>query len=112
MPNTELGHIIVAGKDAERLAAASVKKRKNLSWKRWVKRLDAYFERLDALISPDLIIIGGGISKDHAEFLPRLKTRPEVVAAELLNEAGIVGAARAAAIDAPASPVRRRRRAS
>lgn len=107
VPNTELGHIIVAGKDAERLAAASVKTRKDLSWKRWAKRLDAYFERLDALISPDLIIIGGGISKDHVKFLPRLKTRPEVVPAELLNDAGIVGAARAAAIDGPTESRRR-----
>ena len=92
VPNTELGHIIVAGKDGERLAAASVKARKMLTWKAWSKRVNAYLERLDQLVSPDLIIIGGGVSKDHARFLPRLKARAEVVPAQLFNEAGIVGA--------------------
>jgi polyphosphate glucokinase len=96
VPNTELGHIIVAGKDAERLAAASVKTRQMLTWKKWSKRVNAYLARLESLVSPDTIIIGGGVSKDHEEFIPRLRTSAEIVPAALLNEAGIVGAAVAA----------------
>jgi polyphosphate glucokinase len=96
VPNTELGHIIVAGKDGERLAAASVKTRQTLTWKRWSKRVNAYLARLESLVSPDTIIIGGGISKDHEKFIPRLRSSAEIVPAALLNEAGIVGAAVAA----------------
>lgn len=106
VPNTELGHIIVAGKDGERLAAASVKARKMLTWKAWSKRVNAYLDRLDQLVSPDLIILGGGVSKDHAKFLPRLKARAEVVPAQLFNEAGIVGAAQAARAADPGRPRR------
>jgi len=97
VPNTEFGHIVVAGKDGEKLAAASVRTAKRLSWKAWSKRLNAYIARLESLLSPDLIIIGGGISKDYAEFLPRLRARAEVVPAQLYNDAGIVGAALATA---------------
>jgi polyphosphate glucokinase len=96
VPNTELGHIIVAGKDGERLAAASVKTRQKLTWKKWSKRVNAYLARLESLVSPDSIIIGGGVSKDHEEFIPLLRSSAEIVAATLLNEAGIVGAAVAA----------------
>jgi polyphosphate glucokinase len=98
VPNTEFGHIIVSGKDGEKLAAASVRTAKHLSWKAWSKRLNAYLGRLEALLSPDLIIIGGGISKDYARFLPRLRIRAEVVPAELFNDAGIVGAALATSL--------------
>jgi len=98
VPNTEFGHIIVAGKDGEKLAAASVRKRDGLGWKVWAKRLDAYLARLEALMALDLIIIGGGISKDNAHFLPRLRARAEVVPAQLLNDAGIVGAGLATAV--------------
>jgi polyphosphate glucokinase len=97
VPNTELGHIIVSGNDGEKIAAASVKEREDLSWKKWSKRVDAYLARLESLVSPDTIIVGGGVSKDHAHFLPRLHARAEVVPAELFNDAGIVGAALAAA---------------
>ncbi len=93
VPNTELGHIIVAGTDGEKLAAASVRTSHDLSWKAWTRRLNAYLDRLESLLSPDLIIIGGGISKDHARFLPRLRGRAEVIPAMLFNDAGIVGAA-------------------
>lgn len=99
IPNTELGHIIVSGEDAERLAAASVRTASDLSWKAWSKRLNAYLDRLESLLSPDLIIIGGGISKDHARFLPRLRVRAEVIPAQLFNDAGIVGAALATGAD-------------
>lgn len=97
VPNTELGHIIVSGADGEKLAAASVRTAQALSWETWSGRLDAYLARLESLLSPDLIIIGGGISRDHAEFLPRLHARATVVPAQLFNDAGIVGAALATA---------------
>ena len=97
VPNTELGHIEIDGKDAERIAADSVRERKELSWKKYAVRVETYLRRLDALIWPDLIIIGGGASKKAEQFLPYIDVRPKVVAATLQNEAGIVGAALAAA---------------
>ena len=97
VPNTELGHIEIDGKDAERIAADSVRERKELSWKKYAIRVETYLRRLDALIWPDLIIIGGGASKKADQFLPHIDVRPKVVAATLQNEAGIVGAALAAA---------------
>jgi polyphosphate glucokinase len=97
LPNSELGHLVIDGKDAEKLAAAVVRTRKRLSWKRWAADVNEYLGRLDGLLSPDLFIIGGGVSKDSRRFLPRLKVRAEIVPAQLLNEAGIVGAALAAA---------------
>jgi polyphosphate glucokinase len=96
VPNTELGHLQIRGKDAERRAAESVREREGLSFKQWAKRLNEYFAALEALLWPDLIVVGGGISKKSAKFLPRLETRADVVPAQLLNEAGIVGAALAA----------------
>ena len=97
VPNTELGHIEIDGKDAETQAADSVRVRKELSWKKYAPRVEAYIRKLDALMWPDLIILGGGASKKADKFLPLIKVRPEVVPAQLLNEAGIVGAALAAA---------------
>jgi polyphosphate glucokinase len=101
IPNTELGHIEIDGKDAETLAADSVRERKGLSWKQYAGRVEKYIRRLDALIWPDLVILGGGASKNADKLLPHLDVRPEVVAATLLNEAGIVGAAVAAAEGRP-----------
>jgi polyphosphate glucokinase len=97
VPNTELGHLQIDGKDAEHRAAESVREAKNLTWEQWAKRLDTYFQHLEALFSPDLIIVGGGVSKKSDKFLPLITTRVEIVPAQLLNEAGIVGAAVAAA---------------
>ncbi len=97
LPNSELGHLVIDGKDAEKLAAAVVRTRKRLSWKRWAADVNEYVGRLDGLLSPDLFIIGGGVSKESRRFLPRLQVRAEIVPAQLLNEAGIVGAALAAA---------------
>lgn len=97
VPNTEFGHIIVAGEDGEKLAAASVRTDQGLSWETWAERLNAYLTRLECLIAPDVIVLGGGISRDHAEFLPRLHARAELVPAQLFNDAGIVGAALATA---------------
>ena len=92
-PNAELGHIEIRGKDAESRASANARVRRKLSWAKWAVELDEYLHRIDALLSPDLIIIGGGISKEAERFLPRLTVRPPIVPAQLQNEAGIVGAA-------------------
>lgn len=96
VPNTELGHIEIRGKDAERRVAPSVREKKGWSWKKWARRLDEYLQRLNGYLSPDLIIIGGGISERHDKFLPLLTLETRVVAAHLENDAGIVGAALAA----------------
>lgn len=93
VPNTELGHIEIRGKDAERRAAASVRERKELSWGKYAKRLERYLEKIDSVLWPDLVIIGGGISAEPEKFLPRIHTRAPVVPAKLGNDAGIIGAA-------------------
>lgn len=93
VPNTELGHIEIRGKDAELRASAGARDRKGLSFADWAPLLDEYLDRVDSLIWPDLIILGGGISRRADRFLPRLTCRPPVVAATLRNDAGIVGTA-------------------
>ena len=103
LPNTELGHLQMRGVDAEDIAAESVREGEELSWKKWSKRLDEYLQMLEGLFSPDLFVIGGGVSKKSGKFIPRLELETEVVPAELLNEAGIVGAALAHAENSPAS---------
>ena len=96
VPNTEFGHLEVDGHDAETRAAASVKEDKDLTWEEWAVRVSRYVRSLEDLIWPDLIIAGGGVSKKADKWLPLLDVRTRVVAAELRNDAGIVGAARAA----------------
>ena len=93
VPNTELGHIEIRGKDAELRASAGARERRGLSVREWAPLLDEYLDRVDKLIWPDLIILGGGISKRADKFLGLLTVRPRIVAATLRNEAGIVGAA-------------------
>jgi len=94
IPNSELGHIEVDGYDAETRAASSAKDREDLSYKEWAtKRLQRYYERLEALLWPDLIVVGGGVSRKSDKFLPLLKLKAEIVPAKLQNTAGIVGAA-------------------
>ncbi|HXR45113.1 MAG TPA: ROK family protein [Pseudolysinimonas sp.] len=93
VPNSELGHIEINGKDAESRTSYAAKERYRLDWKRWAKRLQVYYDTLDKLFSPDLFIVGGGVSKSYQEFLPLLKLRPEIVPAEHRNNAGILGAA-------------------
>jgi polyphosphate glucokinase len=93
VPNTELGHIEIRGKEAEVRAAASTRERKALSWKKWARRVDEYLKHMNAYLWPDLIIIGGGVSKKADKFLPLLTVETEVVPAHMENEAGIVGAA-------------------
>jgi polyphosphate glucokinase len=93
VPNTELGHIEIRGEDAEHRASDSARKRDELSWREYAERLDEYLHRIEDLLWPDLIVIGGGISKKSAKFLPHLSARTRVVPAQMLNEAGIAGAA-------------------
>ncbi len=93
VPNTELGHIEIRGKDAEHRASDSARKREDLSWGEYAERLDEYLHRIEDLLWPDLIVIGGGISKKAEKFLPHLSARTRVVPAQMLNEAGIAGAA-------------------
>ncbi len=95
VPNTEFGHMEVRGKDAEDRAADRIRKGKNLGWKKWAANLDEFLARMELLFSPDLFIVGGGVSKKHHKFLPLLHTRAEVVPAQMRNEAGIIGAAMA-----------------
>lgn len=95
VPNMELGHVYLPGhkKDAEYYATDRVRGEKGLSWKRWGKRLNVYFQFIEGLFSPELIIIGGGVSKKHTKFLHYIHVQARVVPAALRNEAGIVGAA-------------------
>jgi polyphosphate glucokinase len=97
VPNSELGHLEVDGHDAESRAAYSAKEKHKLSWADWAKRLQRYYETIEALFSPDLIIVGGGVSKEYQDFLPLLKLHAPIVPAELRNNAGILGAAALAA---------------
>ncbi|MFF2548985.1 polyphosphate--glucose phosphotransferase [Kitasatospora sp. NPDC058063] len=98
VPNTELGHLELRGKDAERRASSAAKERHGLNWEQWAGRVDEYLDLVEGLFSPRLIVIGGGVSRKHEKFLPLLKDREaRVVPAELRNDAGIVGAAMAAA---------------
>ncbi|MEN9714049.1 MAG: hypothetical protein RLZZ164_713 [Actinomycetota bacterium] len=96
VPNAELGHLQIDGVDYESKAAYSAMERENLSFKQWAARLQKYYSTLVALFSPDLIIVGGGISKQHDEFLPLLDIDCEIVPAAKRNNAGILGAARLA----------------
>ena len=92
-PNSELGHLPMSGHSAEKKVAASVRKAKDLSWSDWAGTLDKYLSILEKILWPELIILGGGVSAKSDKFFPFLKTRAPVVPAQLLNEAGIVGAA-------------------
>jgi polyphosphate glucokinase len=97
VPNTELGHMEIRGRDAERRSAAAARIRRGLSWKAWAADLDEHLLAIEKLFSPNLIILGGGVSKQPDRFIPRLTVRTRVVPATLRNDAGIVGAAMAAA---------------
>ena len=93
IPNSELGHLELGGIAAERQAAYSAKEREGLSWSEWAARLQRYYELLEALFSPDLLLIGGGVSKHEREFVPLLKLSTPIRAAQFRNNAGIIGAA-------------------
>lgn len=95
LPNTEFGHLKIRGKDAEHRASEKVREDKELSWKEWAERFNEVLAELEGLFSPDLFIIGGGVSKKSEKFLPHLTTKTEVmiVPAQMQNDAGIIGAA-------------------
>ena len=93
LPNCEFGHLEIDGVEAEWRASDAARKREKLSWKKWGRRFDKYLQTMERLIWPDLIILGGGISKKHENFMPYITVQAEVVPAQMLNEAGIVGAA-------------------
>ena len=93
VPNTELGHLEIGGVDYESKAAFSAKERENLDWTQWADRLQTYYTTLENLFSPDLFLVGGGVSKEHEDFLPLLKLRTKIIPAVLKNSAGIIGAA-------------------
>jgi polyphosphate glucokinase len=92
-PNTEFGHIEMRGRDAEKRASAAQRTEKKLSYEQWAERLQEYLEKMEKLLSPDVVILGGGISKDSDKFLHYIHIRAKVIPATLLNQAGIVGAA-------------------
>ena len=98
VPNTELGHVTLRGRDAEKMASAKARTDHNWGWKKWARKVREYLQQVDRLINPDLIIVGGGVSKRSEKWLPRASegVRARVVPAKLHNEAGIVGAAMAA----------------
>ena len=101
VPNTELGHLEIDGVDYETRAAFSAKERDNLSWEKWASRLQKYYSRLEMLFTPDLFIVGGGVSKHHEDFLPLLKLNTRIIPAVHRNNAGILGAAALAVKHAP-----------
>jgi polyphosphate glucokinase len=93
MPNLEFGHIPWKGKPIERFASAAVRKRRGLTWQQWALRVNVFFQVAERLCSPDLIIIGGGVSKKSDKWFKYLKTKARIVPARMNNDAGIVGAA-------------------
>ncbi len=104
VPNTEFGQMEIRGRPAERRSAAAARIRRGLSWKAWTQDLDEHLDRIDKLMWPTLMILGGGVSKQSEKFIPRLTVRAPVVAAQLRNDAGIIGAAIVAA-EPPAGAV-------
>lgn len=93
LPNTELGHLELNGKDAEKRVSDAARKRKKLTWKEWAVDLQEYLEYVSLLFSPDVIIIGGGASKNTDKYLQYLKLDAKIIPATLQNQAGIIGAA-------------------
>lgn len=97
LPNTELGHLEIDGKDAESRASAAQRENRGWSFKQWAKRLQRYYSHVEMLFSPDLFVVGGGVSKKHQKYLPLLELSTPIVPAKLRNTAGIVGVAALAA---------------
>ncbi len=93
LPNTEFGHLDMKGRDAEHRASDAARQREDLPWKKYARRLNRYLLEMEKLFWPDLFIVGGGISKQSEKFLPLLTIETPIIPAELLNDAGIVGAA-------------------
>jgi polyphosphate glucokinase len=97
LPNTEFGHLELHGKDAELRASDRARSEEDLGWHAWAKRVDEYLHHVEMLVRPDLFIIGGGVSKKSEHYLHHLTVKTPVEPAKLLNNAGIIGAAMAAA---------------
>ena len=93
VPNSELGHLEIAGHDAEKRAASSAREKEELSWEDYAERLTTYYRKLEQLFSPELFVVGGGVSKKADKFLDLVDIDTEIIPAQLLNDAGIVGAA-------------------
>lgn len=93
VPNLEFGHLEIRGKDAESRASDAARQRKDLSWEKWAVRLQEYLTTIEHLIWPDVVVLGGGVSKEWRKFLPFLKLRAKILPAQLLNTAGMIGAA-------------------
>jgi polyphosphate glucokinase len=94
VPNTEFGHIEIRGRDAESRASDHAKELHDLSWDKWAGRVEEYLKHMEALLAPDLIIVGGGVSKESDKWVPRLTgIRARIVPAAMLNDAGVIGAA-------------------
>lgn len=98
-PNTELGHLEIQGVDIETQASAAQKTLQNLDWQEWAARLQKYYTYLEMLFSPDLFVVGGGVSAEHEKFLPLLDLKTPIIPAQLRNTAGIVGAAYQAKVE-------------
>jgi polyphosphate glucokinase len=96
LPNTEFGHLELDGRDAEHRASDRARTEEDLGWHAWAKRVSEYLSHLEMLMSPDLFIIGGGVSKKSESFFPHLDIHTKIMPAKLLNNAGIIGAALAA----------------
>jgi polyphosphate glucokinase len=105
VPNVELGQMEIRGRAAERRSAAVARVRRGLSWKAWAQDLDEHLDRIDKLMWPTIMILGGGVSKQADRFIPRLTVRCPVVAAQLRNDAGIIGAAIVAVDAIPPDPL-------
>ena len=97
VPNAELGHLEIEGVDYETKASYSAKEREDLTWVQWAARLQTYYDELVKLFHPDMIIVGGGVSKEYKDFLPLISLDIPIVPATLRNNAGIMGAAALAA---------------
>ncbi|HXX60367.1 MAG TPA: ROK family protein, partial [Candidatus Sulfotelmatobacter sp.] len=96
VPNTELGHLQLHGRDAERLVSGAARERRHLGWKRWAREFNVYLAMVERYFTPDLIILGGGVSKELPRYVKYLQARAPMVPAAMLNTSGIVGAAMAA----------------
>ena len=96
IPNTEFGHLKIRGKDAEDRASDRIRQEKGYGWRKWGEKLSEYFQYVEFLFTPDLFIIGGGVSKKYEKYFPYIECNTEIVPAQLRNDAGIIGAAMAA----------------
>ncbi|TLY61390.1 MAG: ROK family protein [Gammaproteobacteria bacterium] len=101
-PNTELGHMEIRGMDSEKWASAQVKAAQNLDWSAWIERVNVYLERLYAMLWPDVFILGGAISQRFTDFAPLLRSAAKIRPAQFAGQAGVIGAALAAAERPPA----------